>query len=214
MFAERKQCESKLRLLETACDLISRSSYGSVSVDDLCNASQLKKGSFYYFFKSKAELAAASLEYNWESMQPTYDAIFSGKNSPLQRLEKYLDYIIDTQAGKKKKYGHVIGCAFTAIGCELSSQEEIIRKKVEEINRLKCAYIASAISEAQAEGLIDNPTPADKLAEEFHSLILGIILTARIRNDLAPVYAVKNSAQRLLSAVKPDSELAAALPPV
>lgn len=210
MFAERKQCESKIRLLETACDLIARSSYGSVSVDDLCNASQLKKGSFYYFFKSKAELATASLEYNWENLKPTYENIFSRKHNPLQRLEKYLDHIIDTQARKKKKYGYVIGCAFTAIGCELSSQEELIRKKVEEINQRKCAYIASAIGDAQAGGYISNPTPSEKLAEEFHSLILGIVLTARIRNDLAPIYAIKNSAQKLLTVAKFENTTAVA----
>jgi TetR/AcrR family transcriptional repressor of nem operon len=198
--AARRQCESKVRLLETASDLIARASYGSVSVDDLCNASQLKKGSFYYFFKSKAELAAASLQYNWDNMRPAYDGIFAKKIPPLRRLEKYLDYVIDGQVRRRKKYGFVIGCVFTAIGCELSAQEEVVRQKVEEIISCKCQYLAAAIGDAQADGSVTNPTPAAQLAEELHSLILGTVLTARIHNDLAPVYAIKASALRLLAA--------------
>ncbi|MDR1145385.1 MAG: TetR/AcrR family transcriptional regulator [Verrucomicrobiales bacterium] len=207
--AERKPRDSKQRLLETACNLIARASYGSVSVDDLCHAAQLKKGSFYYFFKSKAELAVASLEYSWEEMQAHYEIIFAPTNTPLQRLEKYFDYVIDLQTEKRKKYGCVIGCAFTAIGCELSSQEESIRKKVEEINRSKYAYLAVAIHDGQMDGSVANATPADQLAEELQSLVLGTVLCGRIRNSLAPVYTIRDSARQLLAIARLEPALSA-----
>lgn len=42
----RSPTKTKTRLLETANELIWKSSYGSVSVDDICTASGVNKGSF------------------------------------------------------------------------------------------------------------------------------------------------------------------------
>ncbi len=41
---------AKEKLLQVAFDLIWQQSYGSVSVDDICERAKVKKGSFYHFF--------------------------------------------------------------------------------------------------------------------------------------------------------------------
>lgn len=53
----RAPTNTKTKLIETATDLIWRDSYGSVSVDDICAQTGVKKGSFYHYFPSKAHLA-------------------------------------------------------------------------------------------------------------------------------------------------------------
>ena len=50
------------RLMTAALDLMWEESYGAVSIDDICQRANVKKGSFYYFFDSKSELAVAALE--------------------------------------------------------------------------------------------------------------------------------------------------------
>ena len=57
--------DMKERLMDAAMDLIWENSYGATSVDAICDRAGAKKGSFYYFFKSKSELAAAALEDCW-----------------------------------------------------------------------------------------------------------------------------------------------------
>src|SRR6266700_1447546 len=64
-----KQCESRLKLLRTAHELIWRQSYGSVGVDQICEQSGVKKGSFYHFFRSKSELTVAAYEYHWDQLR-------------------------------------------------------------------------------------------------------------------------------------------------
>ena len=49
------------RLTDAAMDLIWENSYAATSVDAICDRAGVKKGSFYYFFKSKSELAVAAL---------------------------------------------------------------------------------------------------------------------------------------------------------
>jgi TetR/AcrR family transcriptional repressor of nem operon len=196
---------SKFRLLETACDLISRSSYGAVSVERLCQASRVKKGTFYYFFKSKADLAAASLEHTWQKMRLHYEQIFNRQRPPLERLDHYFEYIIKVQSDNQRRCGYAVGSVYTSIGCEVSSQEEIIRHKVSEINTQKRAYIASAIADAQAAGLLNDSVPTQILARELYALLLGLMLISRIHNDMTPILNMHKSAYQLLGLPRPTN---------
>ncbi len=66
----------KERLTDAAMDLMWRNSYGTTSVDAICDQAGAKKGSFYYFFKSKSKLAAAALEADWNKKKTEMDSIF------------------------------------------------------------------------------------------------------------------------------------------
>ena len=94
---------AKERLLQVAFDLIWRQSYGAVSVDDICERAKVKKGSFYYFFPSKSELAVAAYEENWKQKQPKYDQVFSPLVPPLERIENYCQMVYEGQKEKQQK---------------------------------------------------------------------------------------------------------------
>src|SRR5271155_4294460 len=108
-------------------ELIWESSYGSVSVDDICTKAGVNKGSFYYAFKSKSDLAVAAYERHWEQKRAKLDGIFSPQVQPLQRLENLVQAIIDDQLSRYKEYGKMPGCPFCSIGSELGTQDENIR---------------------------------------------------------------------------------------
>jgi TetR/AcrR family transcriptional repressor of nem operon len=171
------------RLKEAALELIWEESYGGVSVDDICNRAGVKKGSFYYFFKSKAELAVAALDATWkEKWKPKMDNFFSSSNEPLVRLTRYLDSVYEMQSEMKQKHGKVLGCAFCSIGSEISTQEHDVNGKAREIVATKRRYIESAIRDAIADGSIEPCDPTQK-ALAVAGLIDGITATCRINND-------------------------------
>src|ERR1700675_1503824 len=75
--------DMKKRLTDAALDLMWENSYGTTSVDAICERAGAKKGSFYYFFKSKSELTAAALEAEWNKNKAKMDAFFSPTVHPL-----------------------------------------------------------------------------------------------------------------------------------
>src|ERR1700724_3186502 len=75
--------DMKERLTEAAMGLIWENSYGATSVDAICERAGAKKGSFYYFFKSKSELAAAALEGGVKRRKRAKATIFSARVPPL-----------------------------------------------------------------------------------------------------------------------------------
>src|SRR4029450_365459 len=120
--------DMKERLMEAAMDLMWRNSYGTTSVDAICERAGAKKGSFYYFFKSKSELAAACLEADWNKKKAEMDSIFSPTLPPLERLDRYFDFVHDRLAEIQKKCGSILGCPLLSIGSGVSTQDQVVRE--------------------------------------------------------------------------------------
>src|SRR5947209_6385244 len=126
--------DAKERLMGAVRELIWEGSYGSVTIDQICEKSGVKKGSFYYFFESKSDLAVAALEFDWQtSGKLKWDSLFSATTAPLDRLRGFFQSAYDAQAKLKKETGKVLGCPCFSLGSEVGTQDEQIRGKVQEI---------------------------------------------------------------------------------
>ena len=195
----RREGETRLKLLNTAVDLIWENSYGSISVDDICQRAGVNKGSFYYAFKSKSELAVAAFENHWNKKRALMDQIFSSQVSPLERLENYCNRIVQDQLEKHDKIGKLCGCPFSSVGSELSTQDESIRKKAHELSERSMKYLAAALRDAAAEGTLEVKDPVE-LAREVFCYTAGLIMQAKIENNPAVLKCMKKGVFRLLGA--------------
>jgi TetR/AcrR family transcriptional regulator, transcriptional repressor for nem operon len=175
--------DAKQRLMDAVLDLIWSGSYGSTTIDDICEKAGVKKGSFYYFFDSKAELAAEAVEANWQDRRAEFDGIFSATVLPLERLRQFCDFTYKIQREIKSKYGRVLGCAQASLGSEICTQEDVLQKRIQEIMDQKRKYIESAIRDAHAAGVIHAPDPAAK-ARMIFAYYEGLLTQARIQNDV------------------------------
>ena len=191
--------DAKERLLAVAFDLIWRQSYGAVSVDNICDRAGVKKGSFYYFFPSKSDLAVAAYEEHWQQRRPTLDRCFSPLVPPLERIETYCQVVYENQLAKVKKAGRVLGCPFASLGCELSTQDEKIRNKSEEIFDRGCKYIENALRDAHKDGLIGNCDFAMK-SRAISSFILGMLMQAKVKNDVEVLHELGVPVMQLVGA--------------
>ena len=194
-------CDSKLRLLQTAHQLIWRQSYGSVGVDQICEQSRVKKGSFYHFFRSKSELTVAAYEFHWDQVRLVLDRIFSTQIPPMERLEAYFAHIRRNQTEHLEKNGRVLGCPFASLGSELSTQDEAIRLMAQQISARKRDYLESTLSDAMEAGDVAMQDPK-LLAQELHFFIVGLIQEAKISNDLAVLDRIESGAYRIIGATR------------
>lgn len=174
--------DARERLLAAALDLIWTSSYGSVSVDDICQRAGVKKGSFYHFFPSKADLALAAYELHWDSKRPMLDAIFSPQVPPLERLERWSRQVYEIQKANFEKFGHVCGCPYVNVGTELATLDDRLRAKSEELLTRGLKYLESAIADAQRAGLLE-VDDVHAAATLVGSAAMGLILQAKVQND-------------------------------
>ena len=193
----RREGDSKQKLLSTATQLIWENSYGSISVDDICERAGVNKGSFYYAFKTKSDLAVAAYDEFAKNKRPIMDRIFSSQEPPLVRLGHYCDRVVTDQMEKFKSFGRVLGCPFVSVGCELSTQDEAIRRKMEEVAEQVIRYLTGAIRDAVAEGLIRTNDPA-QLAREAYYFVVGVLTQAKIQNNPETLKRLKPGVARIL----------------
>lgn len=194
-------CDSKLRLLQTAHELIWRQSYGSVGVDEICAKSRVKKGSFYHFFRSKSELTVAAYEFYWEQVRLVLDRIFSAHVPPLERLDAYFANIRRIQTEYFEKSGRMLGCPFASLGSELSTQDEAIRLMAQQISERKCGYLEATLRDAIDAGDIVEKDPK-LLAQELHFYIVGLVQEAKISNSLGVLDHMEAGAYRIIGATR------------
>lgn len=193
----KPECESRQKLLEAASRLIWESSYGSVSVEDICQATGVKKGSFYYFFPSKADLVAEAIERDWEAHRPDLADAFSSRYPVRERISRLAAHIIRKQELKKAQFGKICGCPYFTIADELSTQEEKIRVKVNELLDRMHRYYEALVRDALAEGLTAD-LDVTTTARELFSYVLGLTLQAKVTNSLQPLALVETGLLRLL----------------
>lgn len=193
--------DTKEKLLQVAFDLIWNQSYGSVSVDQICERASVNKGSFYHFFPSKSDLAVAAYEEHWREKQPELDRIFSPQIPPLERLELWCKHICDRQKQKAKKYGHVCGCPYASLGTELATQDEKIRAKSQELVDRNLRYVESALRDAKREDLV-SIDDSHAAAQRIYSAALGLLLYSKIHNDLNVLQELEPTVMGMIGAKK------------
>src|SRR5690349_9933366 len=97
--------DTRDKLIAAAIDPVWQQGIAAVTVDSICDAAQVRKGSFYHFFSSKADLVLAALDSHWAARRPLLDRTFSPSVAPLQRLRDYFDYVYRRQTELKQRYG-------------------------------------------------------------------------------------------------------------
>jgi TetR/AcrR family transcriptional regulator, transcriptional repressor for nem operon len=193
--------ETRENLLAAAIELISAQSYGSVSVDDICEKAGVKKGSFYHFFPSKEELAVEAYEAFWKAeVQPWYERIFRADIPPRERLSAWCDENYEEQKEAFEATGHVPGCPFCSIGAEMGTQSERLRLKSEELLERSLIHIERALREGQRDGSLRNVTDPPAQARAICTFGLGAMLQAKMKNDPEVLRDLKHQVLALLGA--------------
>ena len=180
---------AKEKLITSAIELIGNRSYNAVGVQELCDHSGVKKGSFYHFFPSKRDLILEAIDAMWSKFKEMMlDPIFNSDIKAFEKFNVLMNKSYEYQSSAKECTGCVTGCGIGNLALELSTQDEIIRQKIEQIFEEWAQYfedvIVDAINEAQAilaymEGVslmgktFNDPTMLSRLGEGMVQLCIS-----------------------------------------
>lgn len=102
--------DARTRLLEAARDTIRARGYAATSVDELCKAAEVTKGSFFHHFKSKDELGVAAANYWAETTTAFFAAApYHEPADPLDRVLAYVAFRRSLIAGELAEYTCLVG---------------------------------------------------------------------------------------------------------
>ena len=175
---------AKDKLIESAIELIGTRSYNAVGVQELCNHSGVKKGSFYHFFPSKRDLTLEALDVMWSNFkEQMLDPIFNSDMSAVEKFEVLINKSYENQSSTKDCIGCVTGCGIGNLALELSTQDEIIRQKIEQVFEEWAQYFENVIVDAINDGDLSVDTDPRSTAQAILAYMEGVSLMGKTFND-------------------------------
>lgn len=189
--------DTKERLLDATLQLIWEESLGAASVDAICERAEVRKGSFYHFFKSKEELVAAALEAHFKTARVDFDRIFSPSVAPIERLKGFFELMVRKQEMKLEMAGRVVGCPYASVAVSCSGADKLVSDCVRDILTTWKKYFETALRDGAADGSIPVKDIAGTVETVF-DYIEGAMTAGRIQNSLAPIQKMGRNAFKLI----------------
>ena len=170
--------ETRDRIVRSAAKLFLTRSYQSVGVVDLCAVADVRKGSFYHFFPSKAALAKAVVDLHAGELERRLAERDDG--GPAARLLAVADAVTVIQTGFERRFGRIVGCPFGNLAAELSTTDDELREHVAGVFARWEARLRQACREAAAAGVLRDGVEPGLLAHLILAQIQGLILLAKV----------------------------------
>lgn len=165
-------------------EILTEQGFTATGLDAVLKRATVPKGSFYYYFDSKAAFGAEVLK--------AYDAFFCRKidraltneaRPPLQRL---YDFVDDAKAGMAK-YRYARGCLVGNLGQEVEALPAGYRAQLNAILQGWQARVAGCLKLSVAAGEIGRQADCEALAEFFWIGWEGAVMRARLMRSGDPL---------------------------
>ncbi|MGH8556338.1 MAG: TetR/AcrR family transcriptional regulator [Methylococcales bacterium] len=199
-----KKSDTRVKLIESALDLIYQRSYVDVGIQSLCERAGVRKGNFYYYFDSKQDLLVQALDCRAQALKTMLAPVFD-KNAPAsKRIERLFEKIYLDQKTYQDKTGRVRGCFFGNLALELSTQDERIRRRVDNILKDLVKLVEETLRELVDTGELPEIDTASS-AQAIVAFLEGVILFAKLRNDPGLILSLAKTATSII--VPQDAQL-------
>ncbi|ABB32863.1 transcriptional regulator, TetR family [Geobacter metallireducens RCH3] len=174
--------ETRSRILDTATDLIHRKGFGATSINDLLEATNIKKGCLYFHFPGKDALGLAVLEKMRDDFLDVLETSLAG-TTPGECLDNFFATVADVHKGR----GFVGGCIFGNTALEMGDTDNRLVAIIRQVFKTWLGKLKTVIAAAQNSGEVRNDIPADILACQMLAAIEGGIMLSRLEKDEKPL---------------------------
>lgn len=175
--------DTRERLITTAARLWHVRSYADVGVSEICEAADVRKGSFYHFFPSKQELAVAVIDRHWEEAYVAVVAPALRAGSPMEQIRELTVGIAADVERLTDDLGVVPGCPFGNLAVELSTIDGAVRERLERLFHDQREMLRELLERAIEAGELPAATDTAAAAGAMHAYIEGVLLVSKNAND-------------------------------
>lgn len=173
------QADSRTRLLDVALQVIRSKGYTATSVEDICTAAKLTKGSFFHHFASKEALGVAAADH-WSRVTDAFFAAapYQSLKDPLHRLLGYVDFRAAILRGELPEFTCLVGTMVQ----EVYGTHPLIRDACNRSISNHAANVEKIIAEAMVRYRVKADWSAASLALHTQAVLQGAFILAKSRD--------------------------------
>jgi TetR/AcrR family transcriptional repressor of nem operon len=168
------------KLLAAAQELMLSQGYTATSVDDVCQAAGVTKGSFFHYFEGKEHLGMLVAERFFAGRRELFrSAPFHGKKDPLDRVLGCVDFLIEMSRSPQAAKGCLLG----TFAQELSATHPKIREVCQGCFDAQAEGLKRDLDEAKGKYAPRARWSTQSLAEHLIAVLQGSIILAKVKQD-------------------------------
>lgn len=206
-----RSSDTEQRIVDAARRLWHVRSYADVGVNEICEAADVRKGSFYHYFPAKHDLAIAVIDDHWrEAYEHVVLPTRAEGGTPLEQLDKLVERVGMSVRRSADELGVVPGCPFGNLAVELSTIDSDVRDRLVRLFADQQAVLKGLLDDAVAAEELPAQTDTAEVARAMNAYIEGILLLAKNANDASLVEELLPLTMRLAVPATTPVETAAA----
>jgi TetR/AcrR family transcriptional repressor of nem operon len=188
--------KARQRILDSARDLFFDRGYGDVSVRDICEGADVRKGSFYHHFETKHDLLMEVVRARARWIRELTLEAFAGSGPPSRRLADVFGVVErlfreDGEDGARRPGGLLCSLAL-----ELAPHDEEVRTELKKVYGFLVEQVEKVLEEAVQKGELNGTDPALR-AREVLAYFLGTLLMVRVEGDFDIATKLAEGASRM-----------------
>ncbi|HKO88699.1 MAG TPA: TetR/AcrR family transcriptional regulator, partial [Burkholderiales bacterium] len=174
---------SKIRLLDCALHVFRAKGYAATTVDDICAAAGVTKGSFFHHFKGKEELALEAISY-WNDVtgQLFRSAPYQQIEDPRERLLAYIDFRAALIKGEVPDFTCLLGTLVQ----DVFETNPVLRDACDAGIRAHATEIAKIVEKAKTAYAPNAEWDAKSVGLYTQAALQGAFVLAKAKNSMKP----------------------------
>jgi len=170
------------KILECAREIFNTKGFSATTINDLVQATGMQKGSLYFHFSGKDDIARAVLSEATSEFMDFLNETLAGDN-PGASLAQFFRCALE----KHLSTGFVGGCLFANTALEMSDSDPDFAGVIAKVFDQWSDKVAIVVARAQKKGQIRTDINSEALANHIIATIEGGIMMSRLKKDERPM---------------------------
>jgi AcrR family transcriptional regulator len=189
---QRRAAETRLRLFRCAVQLFSERGFASVTVEEITEAADVGKGTFFNYFESKDQVLGVMAEIQLGKAAKALARIADSKQT-IHAVLHHLFLRLAEEPGRSPELARTIISSFLAS----KGVRQLIACNMQKGRKMMAEIIAAG----QKRGEIDTQLQADKVAMQMMQTIMGTVLFWSLHEEPALKVWIENSFEHFWRAI-------------
>ncbi|BDB19119.1 TetR family transcriptional regulator [Pseudomonas sp. CYM-20-01] len=170
-------------ILDTAQRIVGRKGFSAVGLNEILQAAEVPKGSFYHYFNSKDAFGVVLLDHYFDHYVQGMQQLFEQPGmSQHAKLMRYWHSWINNQTGCTDAGK----CLAVKLGAEVSDLSEPMRLALQRGTARTIGLLAEALQQGVEDGSVTLTQHPESLAQRLYALWLGTSVMSKITRTAAP----------------------------
>lgn len=186
--------QTRAQLIAAMRRAIQQEGVSRASIGDILKATGAKKGSLYFHFQDKDDLALTALDEAGADFQAFVAEALNRGDTPEEKLAAFFRAVLDLHRRK----GFVGGCVFGNTSLEMADTDERYARLMQDVFEAWGDQLAAVIARGHEAGRLNPGIPAQSLAHQVLATVEGGIMQARLAKSEAPLREVLQTLWHLM----------------